>query len=84
MNKSSKKYTPNQKGMVDSAIVYNIMSKGYTNIIGKSIVELDLCIQDAVKMFFEEEKSECIFLSAAKVEVLILSILMVQNLFTIT
>ncbi len=67
MNKSSKIYVAGHTGMVGSAIVRNLKNNGYTNIIGKTIQELDLTNQMAVKSFFDWEKPEYVFLSAGKV-----------------
>lgn len=67
MKKESKIYVAGHRGLVGSAIVRNLKSKGYTNIIGKTHKELDLTNQQAVRVFFEEEKPEYIFLAAAKV-----------------
>lgn len=67
MNKNSKIYVAGHRGLVGSAIVRNLKDKGYTNIIGKTHIELDLMNQQAVRNFFEEEKPEYVFLAAAKV-----------------
>ena len=67
MNKDSKIYIAGHRGLVGSAIVNNLKSKGYTNIIGKTHAELDLLDQRAVAVFFESEKPEYVFLAAAKV-----------------
>jgi GDP-L-fucose synthase len=67
MNKSSKIYVAGHTGMVGSAIVRNLKNNGYTNIIGKTIQELDLTNQMAVKSFFDSEKPEYVFLAAGKV-----------------
>ncbi len=67
MDKNAKIYVAGHLGMVGSAIVRNLQSKGYTNIIGKSIQELDLTRQIEVENFFESEKPEYVFLAAAKV-----------------
>lgn len=67
MNKDSKIYVAGHRGLVGSAIVRNLQSKGYTNIIGKTHSELDLCDQTAVRDFFEKEKPEYVVLAAAKV-----------------
>ena len=53
--------------MVGSAIVRQLEKEGYTNIITRTPKELDLCRQDAVEAFFEEEKPDYVFLAAAKV-----------------
>lgn len=67
MNKNSKIYVAGHRGLVGSAIVRNLESKGYTSIIGKTHAELDLTDQEAVARFFEQEKPEYVFLAAAKV-----------------
>jgi len=67
MEKDSKIYVAGHKGLVGSAIVKNLKSKGYTNIIGKTHSELDLMDCRAVEDFFELEKPEYVVLAAAKV-----------------
>jgi len=52
---------------VGSALVRKLNEKGYSNIIGKSIDELDLLDQRATREFFEKEKPEYVLLAAAKV-----------------
>lgn len=53
--------------MVGSAIARKLEREGYTNIIGRSSKELDLCRQNQVEDFFADEKPEYVFLAAAKV-----------------
>lgn len=67
MEKSSKIYVAGHRGLVGSAIVRNLESKGYTNIIGRTHAELDLTDSRAVDTFFETERPEYVFLAAAKV-----------------
>lgn len=67
MEKNSKIYVAGHKGMVGSAIVRELQRQGYTNIITRTHNELDLCRQEEVEKFFEEEKPEYVFLAAAKV-----------------
>lgn len=67
MDKNSKIYVAGHRGLVGSAIVRNLKSKGYTNIMGRTHAELDLTNQSAVRKFFEEEKPEYVFLAAAHV-----------------
>jgi len=67
MNKQSKIYIAGHRGMVGSAIWRNLEAKGYTNLIGRTLEELDLLNQQAVSDFFEQEKPEYVFLAAAKV-----------------
>lgn len=67
MNKDSKIYIAGHKGLVGSALWNNLQSKGYTNLIGRTIDELDLMNQQSVADFFQEVKPEYVFLAAAKV-----------------
>ena len=67
MNKNSKIYIAGHRGLVGSAIVKNLQSKGYTNLLTRTHSELDLTNQEAVSKFFEKEKPEFVILAAAKV-----------------
>lgn len=67
MDKASKIYVAGHRGLVGSAIVKNLESKGYTNILTRTHAELDLTNQEAVRTFFKAEKPEYVFLAAAKV-----------------
>ncbi|MFA5462132.1 MAG: GDP-L-fucose synthase [Sulfurimonas sp.] len=67
MNKTSKIYIAGHRGLVGSAIVKNLQSKGYTNLIYRTHKELDLTNQKAVEEFYELEKPEYVILAAAKV-----------------
>jgi GDP-L-fucose synthase len=51
--------------LVGSAIWNNLLSRGYTNLIGRSHRELDLTNQQAVKDFFDEERPDAVVLAAA-------------------
>jgi len=67
MNKNSTIYIAGHTGLVGSAILKNLQSKGYGNFLLKDISELNLCDQPAVFNFFEKEKPDYVFLAAAKV-----------------
>lgn len=67
MNKTSKIYIAWHKWLVGSAILRNLQSKWYSNLILKTRSELDLLDANAVNTFFEQEKPEYVFLAAAKV-----------------
>lgn len=67
MNKDSKIYIAGHRGLVGSALLENLQSKGYNNIIVRTHKELDLTNQLAVTAFFAEEKPDYVFLAAAKV-----------------
>ncbi|MBK2094464.1 GDP-L-fucose synthase [Francisella philomiragia] len=67
MHKDSKIYVAGHRGLVGSAIVKNLQSKGYTNLVLRTHAELDLTNQKAVEDFFKTEKPEYVILAAAKV-----------------
>jgi GDP-L-fucose synthase len=67
MEKNSKIYVAGHKGLVGSALWKTLENKGYTNLIGRSIDELDLMDARAVAEFFQTEKPEYVILAAAKV-----------------
>jgi GDP-L-fucose synthase len=67
MQKDSKIYVAGHLGMVGSAITKSLQGKGFSNIIGRSISELNLLDQKAVEDFFQTEKPEYVILAAAKV-----------------
>ncbi|MFR9636845.1 MAG: GDP-L-fucose synthase [Rikenellaceae bacterium] len=67
MDKTAKIYIAGHRGMVGSAILRNLQSKGYTNFITRTHSELDLTSQAEVNEFFETEKPDYVFLAAAKV-----------------
>lgn len=67
MEKNAKIYVAGHRGMVGSAIVRELQRCGYTNIVTRTHKELDLCRQQEVERFFEQEKPEYVFLAAAKV-----------------
>jgi GDP-L-fucose synthase len=67
MDKHAKIYVAGHLGLVGSAIWKNLIDKGYTNLIGKSINELDLMDNTAVKRFFDDERPDYVFLAAAHV-----------------
>jgi len=67
LNKDSKIYIAGHRGLVGSAIVDNLKSKGYKNLLMQTHDELDLCEQERVACFFKREKPEYVILAAAKV-----------------
>lgn len=67
MKRNSKIYVAGHTGLVGSALLKSLKLKGYENIIGKTIDELDLRNPQLVKSFFEWEKPEYVILAAAKV-----------------
>jgi len=67
MKKAEKIYVAGHNGMVGSAIVRKLESEGYHNFVFRTIDELDLTDQHAVRTFFAVEKPDYVFLAAAKV-----------------
>ena len=67
MEKSSRVFIAGHRGMVGSAIQRKLESEGHEVLITRKSAELDLRNQSAVEIFFQKEKPEYVFLSAAKV-----------------
>lgn len=67
MKKDSKIYVAGHRGLVGSAILRLLQQQGYTNLVYRTHEELDLTDQQAVKIFFDQEEPEYVFLAAAKV-----------------
>lgn len=67
MEKNSKIFVAGHKGLVGSALLRNLIQKGYGNLITRSHSELNLLDSSAVAAFFELEKPDYVFLAAAKV-----------------
>ena len=67
MDSNSKVFVAGHKGLVGSAIVRNLKSKGFTNILTVDKEQLDLTRTLEVKMFFNMEEPDYVFLAAAKV-----------------
>ena len=65
ISKDSKIYIAGHKGMVGSAVMRNLESKGFKNLIFKTIEELDLRTQKSVEGFIRNEKPEYIIDAAA-------------------
>ncbi len=67
MDNDSKVLVAGANGMVGSAIVKNLESKGYTNIIKATRQVVDFTDQEATDAFFKFIKPEYVFVAAAKV-----------------
>lgn len=67
MDINAKIYVAGHRGLVGSAIIKNLNSKGYLNIVTKTHSELDLTDQLAVEGFFKTDQPEYVILAAAKV-----------------
>jgi len=67
MERGAKIYVAGHQGLVGSAIVRQLTSQGYTNIVTRTASELDLRRQEPVEAFFAKERPEYVFLAAARV-----------------
>jgi GDP-L-fucose synthase len=67
MKFNSKILVAGANGMVGSAIVRNLESKGYSNIIKGTRQDVDFTRQEDTEKYFSSEEPEYVFLSAAKV-----------------
>lgn len=63
----SRIYVAGHRGLAGSAIMRALAKHGATNIITRAHADLDLTDQSAVRAFFEKERPEYVFLSAARV-----------------
>jgi len=67
MNLNDKIYIAGHRGLVGSAIVRQLESRGFTNLLTRTHKELDLTSQVQVQTFFKQEKPDYVILAAAKV-----------------
>jgi GDP-L-fucose synthase len=67
MNLKDKIYIAGHRGLVGSAIVRQLESRGFTNLLMRTHKELDLTDQAKVQSFFKQEKPDYVILAAAKV-----------------
>ncbi|MBD9678450.1 GDP-L-fucose synthase [Pseudomonas sp. PDM18] len=67
MPHTAKVYVAGHRGMVGSAILRELRSRGYENIVTRNRQELDLCDQHQVEQFFADKKPQQVYLAAAKV-----------------
>ena len=67
MKKDSKIYVVGHRGLVGSALIRQLKSRGYNNLLLRTHAELELRDQAAVQAFFAAEKPEYVLLAAAKV-----------------
>ena len=67
MKKASRIYVAGHRGLAGSAILRRLQAEGYSHLITRSHLELDLTRQTDVEAFFESQQPEYVFLAAAKV-----------------
>ena len=64
---STRIYVAGHRGMVGSALVRALQTRGCTNLVLRTRHELDLCDAVAVRSFFDQEKPEVVVVAAARV-----------------
>jgi GDP-L-fucose synthase len=67
MDLNDKIYIAGHRGLVGSAIVRQLESRGFTNLLMRTHKELDLTNQTQVQDFFKQENPDYVILAAAKV-----------------
>ncbi|MEO1941193.1 MAG: GDP-L-fucose synthase [Candidatus Thioglobus sp.] len=67
MNKNAKIYIAGHRGLVGSALMRQLQTQGYSNIVTRTHSEVDLTNQTLVAEFFAAEQPEYVILAAAKV-----------------
>jgi len=67
MEHSARIFVAGHRGMVGSAIIRRLQSRGYTNLLTRTHAELDLLDQHAVNALLALERPDYIFIAAAKV-----------------
>ena len=67
MDPSSKIYIAGHTGLVGSALLRLLQSRGYTNLLLRTHRDLDLTDQYTTRSFFDHERPEYVFMAAAKV-----------------
>ena len=67
MDLSEKIYIAGHRGLVGSAIIKQLKSRGFCNLITRTHEELDLTNQSLVNDFFNQEKPQYVILAAGKV-----------------
>lgn len=67
MDSDSRIFVAGHTGLVGSAIVRNLVGKGYKNIFSAPRTHFDLRDQNDVEKYFEDNRPEYVFLAAAKV-----------------
>ena len=67
MEKNAKIFVAGHKGLVGTALVRQLASNGYQNVVVRARHELDLADQQAVERFFQQQQPDYVFLAAARV-----------------
>jgi GDP-L-fucose synthase len=66
-SENAKIYVAGHRGMVGRALWQHLKGAGYSNLVGRTSDELDLCDPHATREFFEAEEPDFVVLAAARV-----------------
>jgi len=67
MEKTDRIHLAGHGGMVGSAMVRALRTKGFDNLLLRSRAELDLCNSSAIAEFYDRERPDCVIVAAARV-----------------
>src|SRR5436309_14504816 len=67
IDKNARIYVAGHRGLVGSAILNELRTRGFTNAFGRTRAELNLLDQHAVEQFFAKERPDFVVLAAARV-----------------
>jgi GDP-L-fucose synthase len=67
MEPDAKIYVAGHRGLVGGAILRRLQAAGFSNLLTRSLGQLDLRDQGAVSRFFQREQPDYVFLAAARV-----------------
>lgn len=66
MKQDSKIHVAGHRGLVGSALMRQLLAKGYRNLVARTHAEPDLTERTAVRDFFAAERPEYVLLAAAR------------------
>lgn len=66
MNKDAKIFVAGHEGMIGTALIRCLKTAGFSNLITKSFLQLNLTDQNEVRKFFIQEHPEYVFLATAE------------------
>jgi GDP-L-fucose synthase len=67
MNQDARVYIAGHRGLVGSALWRELERQGFTRLLGRTRLQINLRDAAAVRQFFDHEKPEYVFVAAAKV-----------------
>lgn len=67
MEKDARIYVAGHRGMLGSALLRSLKAAGYTQLLTRRRCDLNLCERSSVDDFFQKERPDYVFLTAARV-----------------